>query len=883
MREEDYEKRHSPGAWVWSINHREPVQIVQIQQLWGVAAYRIWIPSNDTVVWMQDDGIKPLAASEVPSRERLIYLATALKISETLSQEMLISPLISDVIPLPHQLYALSRAVSGERVRYLLADEVGLGKTVEAGLIMQELKLRGKVKRVLVVAPKGLVEQWTQEMLNHFGEEFKILIPESTSGLFGEGVDMWGLFDQMVVPLDSVKPLKRRKGWSRRQIAEYNRGRFDGLTSAGWDLIIVDEAHKLAGSTSMVARHKLGEGLARASPYLLLLSATPHQGKTDAFLRLMSLLDRKIFNDTGSIEQAAVRKYVIRTEKRRAIDVKGESLFKPRDTRIISVEWEDQHQKQRELYEGVTTYVRSGYNRAIKERKNYIGFLMVLMQRLVSSSTRAIESTLERRLSVIEGKEYVYSKVADLDEEWWEMDVQERMEDMFSRVIPAFNDERDDVNSLLSLARRSANERPDAKAEVLVDLMYRLRREENNPDLKFLVFTEFVPTQDMVKDFLSARGFSVVCLNGSMNFKERRETQKSFASEANVMVSTEAGGEGLNLQFCHIVINYDIPWNPMRLEQRIGRADRIGQKHPVKVFNFVFHDTIEKRVHEVLEEKLAVILHDLGFDKIGDVLDSGESERGFEDLYVDAIMEPGRAEEKLNAFIESFRTRAEDEHENLEFLEADDALKPEIASEMLSHPLPSWIERIVTNYLISEGGKVGRSLSGYDLVWHDGYSMNDVVFDKREAEGSDADLLTLNNPRLQNMFRSIPHYAPGQPVVCVKLNGLPKEIEGCWSLWMMVVRIDGRKNVHVFPHFYHTNGKVLMPTANRVWDAMMRGEFEVIDQKTESGAPYHEVEESAMMMGHDRFLELKDEANPAIPELYPVLFIHVEGFDDGLA
>ena len=111
MLEEDYEKRHSPGAWVWSINHREPVQIVQIQQLWGVAAYRIWIPSNDTVVWMQDCDIKPLAASEVPSRERLIYLATALKISETLSQELIISPLTSDVIPLPHQVYALSRAV----------------------------------------------------------------------------------------------------------------------------------------------------------------------------------------------------------------------------------------------------------------------------------------------------------------------------------------------------------------------------------------------------------------------------------------------------------------------------------------------------------------------------------------------------------------------------------------------------------------------------------------------------------------------------------------------------------------------------------------------------------------------------------------------------
>src|SRR5207237_105870 len=162
--------------------------------------------------------------------------------------------------------------------------------------------------------------------------------------------------------------------------------------------------------------------------------------------------------------------------------------------------------------------------------------------------------------------------------------------------------------------RRCEEIGPDAKAEALLDWIYRLQQEEGDPDLKVLVFTEFVPTQEMLDQFLCDRGFSVVCLNGSMAMDERQRVQRTFAQEARILISTDAGGEGLNLQFCHVVINYDIPWNPMRLEQRIGRVDRIGQAHVVRAANFVCEDSVEYRVREVMEEKLAIILDEFGIE-----------------------------------------------------------------------------------------------------------------------------------------------------------------------------------------------------------------------------------------------------------------------------
>ena len=863
------EDNANSGTWIWSKEYGEAVQIVQSQTLWEKESYRVWVPSKNVVVSDYSEQFLPLEESEPLTRERLLYIATAVKVADTLSQEIFVSPLNSNVIPLPHQLYVLSEAFSRNEIRYLLADEVGLGKTVEAGLIMKELKLRNLIKRVLVIAPKSLVDQWVQEMWDHFNEDFTLILPESAFKHLGHK-DVWTLFDQIVVSLDSVKPITKRRGWSKREVAAHNKERFETLISAGWDLIIVDEAHKLAGTTTSVARYKLGKALAKASPYLLLLSATPHQGKTDAFLRLMSFLDKTVFNFATSIERETVSQYVIRTEKRRAIDAEGNPLFTPRYTEMVSVTWGEKHQLQQELYRRVTEYVRNGYNQAVREKKTYIGFIMVLMQRLVSSSTQAIRTALEKRLSVLEGKPY-YAKAVEPDEEWWEMDIQERMEDIFSRVIPAFADEHDEVQSLLSLARKCEAVTTDAKAGVLGELIYTLQREENNPGLKILVFTQFLPTQEMLKEFLEIKGFSVVCLNGSMSIEERRNAQLQFANTASIMISTEAGGEGLNLQFCHVVVNYDVPWNPMKLEQRIGRVDRIGQKNPVKAFNFVFHDTVEERVYEVLEEKLEVILRDLGFDKVGDVLDSGEAEKGFEDLYMDAIMEPEKAEERINSFIESIRNTAEDERKNLNIFGTDYVLSPERARALRSHPLFSWIEKMVTNYLVSEGGVVGRGLKGYNLVWPDGYSVTDVVFSNGIGKMGWS---VLDNPRIQEIIKCIPRYVPGQPVLQVKVKGLQKHIQGYWCLWR-VVR-NGVDHVRAFPQFVHADGRFLLPTANRIWDSLIRGDFEIMNVNSEDSVPYITMEAYAQDRAQSIFMEMENKER-VFPELYPVLFIYVEG------
>jgi len=523
---------YHPGEWAWSLEHEQACRVVEAQDLWGDTLYRVWVPAKDAIVRVRSSQLQPAAESAPRGSAWLSYLTAAARVSDALTQDVLLAPIEASVIPLPHQIRALSRAVSDDRVRYLLADEVGLGKTIEAGLIMRELKLRGAVRRTLVVAPKGLVTQWVAEMRTHFDEEFRLFIPSDFSAFrrIAQKDNVWQTYDQVVCPMDSVKPLDGRRGWSGDRVAEYNRDRFEDLTAAGWDLIIVDEAHRLGGSTDQVARYKLGRGLAEAAPYLLLLSATPHQGKTDAFHRLVSLIDEDAFPDPSSISRDRVQPFVIRTEKRRAIDAEGRPLFKPRTTRLVPIAWEERHGRQRTLYEAVTEYVREGYNQAMREKKSYIGFLMILMQRLVTSSTAAIRTTLERRLDALAAPSEQLMLFPDLsEEEWVELDGQEQIDTLLTTRLKALKNERAEVKLLLEAATRTEKAGVDAKAEALLDWVYRLQQEEGDPDLKVLIFTEFVPTQEMLRAFLADRGFSVGCLNGSMGMEERAKVQRSFA------------------------------------------------------------------------------------------------------------------------------------------------------------------------------------------------------------------------------------------------------------------------------------------------------------------------------------------------------------------
>jgi len=836
------------GDWYYSPDHGQLCQVIEAQTLWGETTCRVWLPDRDSVVRIPASRLKSLESAGTGSPDNIAYIAAAARVADALTQDVLLAPIWSSVIPLPHQIRALSRAIASDRVRYLLADEVGLGKTIEAGLILRELKLRGLVKRTLVVAPKGLVSQWVSEMRFHFGETFQLVLPEDIKTLkriapvtgpgTGEKGDSdlealpanaWRMFSQVVVPIDSVKPVDKRRGWTVAQVSEHNRERFEDLISVGWDLVIVDEAHRLGGSTEQVARFKLGQGLAEAAPNFLLLSATPHQGKTDAFHRLVSLIDAQEFADASSVARERVQPYVIRTEKRCAIDAAGKPLFKPRRTQLGPVSWEERHRHQQFLYEAVTEYVREGYNQAMQEKRSYIGFLMLLMQRLVVSSTSAIRTTLEKRLEVLAApQEQLTLFPLATEEEWADLDGQEQIDVLLHTRIKALKNERAEVKLLLEAATRCEQIGPDAKAEALLDWLYRLQSEESDPELKALVFTEFVPTQEMLRQFLTERGFSVVCLNGSMDMEQRRRVQEAFAKDVRILISTDAGGEGLNLQFCHVVINYDIPWNPMRLEQRIGRVDRIGQAHAVRAVNFVFEGSVEHRVREVLEQKLAVIFEEFGIDKTGDVLDSAQAGHLFDEMYVEAILNPEKAEESVESVVSRLQEQAREARTTASVLGAAEDLEPGEAQRLLTHPLPHWVERMTVSYLKAHGGQAERRSQSWNLTWPDGETYENVVFTAQEAERLPAARhLTLEEPKVRGLAMRLPRFVPGQPVPIVSIPGLSEEVQGVWSLWRIAIAAMEWNRGRIMPLFLADNGMVYMPTARHVWDQLVAASAQV--------------------------------------------------------
>lgn len=818
------------GEWWHSIDHDEPCRVVDTDALWGQATCLVWLPRRGTAVRVLQKRLAPLKSGESHLLDRLSYVSAAARIADSLERDALVAPLEGTVIPLPHQLLALQRAISGNRIRYLLADEVGLGKTIEAGLILRELKIRGLVRRILVVAPAGLVLQWQSEMKTHFSEDFRLILPGSLSalrqaGAIDENENLWRMHQQVICPLDSVKPIDSRRGWSQEQLARYNRERFEDLVSAGWDLIIIDEAHRIGGSTEQVARFKLGDALSQAAPYLLLLSATPHQGKSDAFRRLIGFLDADALPGEDAISREAVAPFVIRTEKRRAIDAEGNPLFKPRFTQLVPIEWGAAHAEQRALYDAVTEYVRDGYNRAIKEKQTAVGFLMILMQRLITSSIAAIRTSLERRLTVLDlpqGQLSLFPE--DVGEDWSALDGQQQLDTILRTRLKGLKDERKEVELLLSAARRCEASGPDVKAEALLERIQQQQREENDPTLKVLIFTEFVPTQVMLADFLERRGFTVVSLNGAMDLEERRQAQRRFATDAQIMISTDAGGEGLNLQFCHVIVNYDLPWNPMKIEQRIGRVDRIGQKHIVRAMNFALEGTVELRVRDVLEEKLARILEEFGVDKLADVLDSEEGGVPFEELFAQAIVAPEEAERRASALADEIRRRAEEARAGSRLLSTTEQLDPSAAQKIANHQMPYWTERMTLGYLRSQesaGASVKPAVFGLDLRWPNGETCLSAVFARDDADRPGATLISLEDEKVRGLTNGLPVFAPGQPIPTIQVPDVSDKTSGFWSLWRISLHTAGGREQRFLALFLAEDGRAFGPTARTIWERLI--------------------------------------------------------------
>ncbi len=738
----------------------------------------------------------------------------------------MLTSLKEGVIPLPHQLYVLKRALSDSRIRYVLADEVGLGKTIEAGLIIRELKARGLIKRILIVCPKGLVSQWNLELKEKFDEYFNIILPseyEVIKRIINKD-QVYNQFDQVISPMDSIKPIERRAGWTQEEVDKYNEERVYSIIEADWDLIIIDEAHRLAGSSEQVARYKLGKMLSKASPYLLLLTATPHSGKTEPFLRLLGFLDEETFHNYQSLVKENVSQYIIRTEKREAIDNKGNKLFKDRKTQLVEVIWDEKHSNQRLLYEKVTDYVKNGYNRAIKEKKHYIGFLMVLMQRLVTSSTAAIKDSISRRIEILESQQV---RVHNLSfDELVDMDFEEDLSDALELASIDIKNEIKDLKEIMYLARQAEYQALDAKAEILLEYLDELYSIDNK--MKAIIFTEFVETQKYLRMFLDNKGYSVSILNGSMDVEERDRILLEFQNQNSILISTDTGGEGLNLQFANIVINYDLPWNPMKIEQRIGRVDRIGQDKDVLVFNFINTDTVENRVRSILESKLETILDETGIDKLSDLLDNEMAEMDFTDIYMRSIRDEKFMEHNVNKFEEEFRKQVKIRNQYKEIIKDDKDLSDEAYSE--SHfDLDMNLNRILDYYQAWKGLTYGRKN------------------------------LSLTNPLIEKHINKDLEWHILDSIPMLSIKNFPNE-DGYFSIWQISLGEESQYKEYI-PLFL-TKKMIYRPmSGRRIWEELYKDKdnIDLIGMSRIEPSLYKEIRKMAEETAYDNFLGLKNK------------------------
>ncbi|HSW09568.1 MAG TPA: helicase-related protein, partial [Bacillota bacterium] len=562
---------------------------------------------------------------------------------------------ISRIDPLPHQLEAVyDYLLKVARVRFLLADDAGAGKTIMAGLLIRELQLRGLADRILIVGPANLSFQWQRELKEKFDEKFLVLKGGDIRDQFG--VNQWLEQKRVITSFDLAK---------RHDI-------LPGLRQVHWDLIIVDEAHRMSASdeTHKSLRYKLGELLRDTSDHMLLLTATPHKGDPLNFSLFLQLLDADAYADVRSIREAMDRRrapfYLRRTkeamvyfpERRTDGTWVAQKIFTKRIPHTVEFQFDG---AEFDLYRDVTRFVKQQSAKSAAQgddpRARAIGFLMSLYQRRLASSTYAMRHSLYNRAKRLEEglkraqdlARLAPPELPDPDElEEMEESERERLEEALEAITLAANAQQvhEEISELKALADQAQiveNSGAEAKLSKLKELLQQQGFFDHR-DKRLLVFTEFKDTLDYLVERLESWGFRVGCIHGGMKPGSRDDSGTRLHAEQQfregaiqILVATEAAGEGINLQVCNILFNYDIPWNPNRLEQRMGRIHRYGQRKDCLIFNFVATNTIEGRVLQRLLQKLQEIRDalddDAVFNVVGEVLPAPHVERVLRDYY----------------------------------------------------------------------------------------------------------------------------------------------------------------------------------------------------------------------------------------------------------
>lgn len=635
------------------------------------------------LLFQNDDASFTYSVEELQSRFELVSdafradanLVRLVAEAHRLQHAYLFNPIFATetslIDPLPHQFIAVyEHLLKHNPLRFLLADDAGAGKTIMTGLYIQEALLRQQVERVLIVPPAGLIGNWERELRVCFRLQFRILSSADATNTnpFANPENRLA-----IISLDTLRQERMQNYLFEAQ---------------SYDLVVFDEAHKLSaryesdGTVDKSRRYELAERIAAQQKNLLLLTATPHMGKDDAYYFLWRLLlpehlaAQKAFERLPDTEKS---KHLLRRMKEEMVTFDGKPIYPPRRSQTIAYPLKKGEVSEQSLYDAVTAYCEQYFDLAGQYNRSAAKMAMMILQRRLASSTFALLQSLIRRAEKLQATfhhlqdgrlsaeqlENEQAKLKDVDirdektgDEEEIVDGKEEAEQVdedleratAARSITELETEISLVQNLAELARKVYNLKSESKFEKLWEAL------TEYPDIKVLIFTEHRDTMDFIIERLEALGFTgkVAQIHGGMRYSAREEQVEFFRDPngAQYLVATDAAGEGINLQFCWLMVNYDIPWNPARLEQRMGRIHRYKQTHTVVLLNLVAEDTREGRVLKVLLEKMQKMRKELNDDKVFDVIGQQFSQISLKELITRAI-----TEDQVDASIQTINTQ----------------------------------------------------------------------------------------------------------------------------------------------------------------------------------------------------------------------------------
>ena len=689
--------------------------------------------------------------------DRLSLFAECLRLTHGFQFNPAFASEISRIHPLPHQRIAVyEHMLAQEPLRFLLADDAGAGKTIMTGLYVREMLMRGRIRRVLVIPPAGLVGNWERELRTLFRLHFRIVAGSDTRSrnpFAGPGGDL------AIVSLDTI----------RGEIAFAALAEAD---TAPYDLVVFDEAHKLSatahrGRVEKTQRYNLAEALAGcptvpeysalswSARHLLLLTATPHMGKDSPYHLLWRLLDHQVFGAEEAFRRfprQARALHFIRRTKEEMVDFEGRPIFRERHCDTFGYDLTPGPDGERDLYDRTTTYLQHSYNLATGNRQA-AKLAMGVFQRRLASSTWALLRSFERRTEkvrqLIADIEAGRIDSAGLDRAQRRLDrkhrsdffdrhdaaddlrddrFRERNEDYEDAVLGAVaavtvEELRDEIDTLRDLGQR-ARRLIDSGRESKFERLREILESPEHANEKWLVFSEHRDTVDYLVRRLEALGHAgrVATIHGGMGWEDREDQVERFRDTegARFLIATDAAGEGINLQFCHLMVNYDIPWNPARLEQRMGRIHRYGQERDVRIVNLISPETREGRVLKVLLERLEAIREELSSDKVFDVIGRLFENRSLSEHMRDALTDDGerRARKRFETALTGGAVRRIGDGEERRYGKCGDVasrlgpLRREVDRERYLHLLPAYVRRFVELACPLLGLRVRGSLDG---------------------------------------------------------------------------------------------------------------------------------------------------------------------------